>query len=95
MNVSLWNILQWMDDLERDMDRLLHCSEGDKVMECFKMNPTSCTKYFGCAWHDYCMTWSNPLRHCFEPPLGFKQEFWDPRKMETTNKMNLEWKGGE
>jgi len=95
MNVSLWDVIQWLDELDRDMDRLSHCSESDKVMECFKRNPTACTKYYGCQWHDFCMSWSNPLQRCFEPPLGFIEEHWDPRKMETTNKMQLEWKGDE
>jgi len=92
MNVWLWNTVDLLDDLDRDMDRLFHCRESDPVMQAFRMNPESCTKYWGCVWHDYCMTWSNPLQHCFEPPLGFRQEFWDPREMETTNKMNLEWR---
>lgn len=92
MNVWLWSVVSMLDDIDRDFDRLSKCSEGDAVMMCFPINPGSCSKYFGCAFHDYCMAWPNPLRHCSEPPLGFRQEFWDPRKMETTNKINLDWK---
>lgn len=92
MNVWLWNVNNLLDDIERETDRLMDCSESDKVLMAFPLNPESCTKYFGCIFHDFCMTWENPLQHCFEPPLGFVQEFWDPREMETTNKMQLKWK---
>ena len=92
MNIWLWNTVDLLDDLERDMDRLSHCSEDDPVMMAFPMRSCSCSNYWGCMFHDYCMTWANPLRHCFEPPLGFRQEFWNPLEMETTNKMKLEWR---
>jgi len=92
MNVWLWNVNQYLDDIDRDENRLSHCKEGDQVLMAFQQNPTSCTNYWGCVYHDYCMSWSNPLQRCDQPPLGFKIEFWDPSTMETTNKMNLEWK---
>lgn len=91
MNTWLWNTIDILDNLDRDMDRLDSCKEDDPVMMCFQQNPNSCTNYFGCLYHDYCMSWSNPLRHSFQPPLGFEQSYWDPTKMETTNKMKLEW----
>lgn len=92
MNVWLWNVVDILDNIDRETDRLTHCRESDPVLMSFPMNPNSCTKYFGCAFHDYCISWSNPLQRCDEPPLGFKVEFWDPREMKTTNKMNLEWR---
>lgn len=91
MNAGLWTVLDLLEELDRETDRLSDCHEEDSVMTAFPMNPQSCTKYFGCQFHDYCMSWPNPLQHCFEPPIGFVQEYWDPREMETTNKMNLEW----
>jgi len=92
MNVWLWNVNDAYDNIERELDRLSHCKEEDPVMMAFPINPQSCTKYFGCMFHDYCLSWPNPLQRCYEPPLGFVQDFWDPRTLETTNKMNLEWK---
>ena len=92
MNVWLWTVNDLLDDIDRDMNRLMDCSEGDQVMQAFPQRTTSCTNYWGCIFHDYCMSWPNPLQRCYEPPLGFKIEFWDPSAMETTNKMNLEWK---
>ncbi len=92
MNTWLWNVNQYLDDIDRDEDRLSQCEEGDTTLMAFQQNPTACPNYWGCQFHDYCMSWANPLQRCFEPPLGFKVEFWDPSKMETTNKMNLEWK---
>ena len=91
MNVWLWNTIDVLDNLDRDMDRLYDCKEADPVMMSFQQNPTSCTDYFGCLYHDYCMSWANPLRHSFEPPLGFISGFWDPRTLESTNKMTLKW----
>lgn len=92
MNNWLWQVNDLLDDLDRDMDRLMSCKESDQVMQAFPMRTTSCTNYWGCIFHDYCMSWSNPLQRCYEPPLGFVVEFWDPSAMETTNKRNLEWK---
>jgi len=92
MNVWLWNMVDLLDELDRDMERLAECKESDSVMMAFRQNPGNCTNYWGCMFHDYCMSWDNPLQQCFEPPLGFREEFWDPREMETTNKMKLEWK---
>jgi len=91
MNVWLWNCLDILNDIDRDMERLFHCNEEDTVLECFQQNPKSCTDYKGCPYHDYCLSWSNPLQQCYEPPLGFRTEYWDPSAMKTTNKKNLEW----
>lgn len=92
MNLWLWNTVDLLDDLDRDMERMFNCKEEDPIMMAFRQNPNSCSNYFGCAFHDYCLTWGNPLQHCFEPPLGFKTEFWNPTEMETTNRMELKWK---
>ncbi len=93
MNVWLWNVIDELDEVDREMDRLFHCKEEDAVLMAFPMNPKSCSDFRGCPFHDYCLSWSNPLQRCYEPPLGFREEFWDPSKMDTTNKKNLEWGG--
>ncbi len=92
MNVWLWNVNDLVDRVEYEMDRLSHCQEGDSVMMAFPLNPKSCTAYKGCPYHDYCLSWSNPIQQCYEPPLGFRQEFWNPSEMQTTNKLDLEWR---
>ena len=93
MNVWLWLVNVLLDDIERETNNLMnYCTEDDTVLMAFPLNPNSCSKYWGCAYHGYCMSWSNPLRYCYESPLGFKQEFWNPSLMETTNKINLEWR---
>ena len=92
MNVWLWNVNNYMDQVDRETDRLSFCKESDDVLMAFPLNPGSCTKYRGCQYHDFCMSWANPLKRCFEPPLGFKVEFWDPSAREVANKMNLEWR---
>jgi hypothetical protein len=93
MEVWYWNTLEWMEDLERDFDRLLTPdAEKDVVMKCFKQNTENCTKYFGCRYHDFCMAWSNPLQHLDEVPSNMKVEYWDPQDMEREAKhvFNLE-----
>jgi hypothetical protein len=76
--------------LKFEMERLQACKSDDPVMMAFPIRPGRCTKYRGCPYHNFCMSWPNPLRKCEEPPLGFATRFWDPREIETTNKMNLE-----
>jgi len=47
-------------------------------MMAFPMNTESCGNYFGCAYHDFCLAWPNPLKRCDEVPQGMKVEFWNP-----------------
>ncbi len=89
MSNWLWHVNYLLDSIETETDHLLHCQEADQVMTAFPMNTTSCNNYWGCMFHDYCISWNNPLRSISEPPLGFKTEFWDPSAMETTNKMDI------
>lgn len=91
MNVWLWNTIDILNDIERDMDRLFHCKEEDPVMMAFQQAPKSCTNFKGCPYHDFCMSWANPLRRCHEPPIGYRVEFWDPSMKESTVKKNLEF----
>jgi len=92
MNVWLWTVIDTYNDIERDFDRLSHCTEDDAVLQAFPIRETGCTMYRGCEFHDLCVLWSNPLRQCQEPPLGYRQEFWDPSIKDSRNKMNLEWR---
>lgn len=94
MNAWLWTVNELYDNYERYLDMLSSCKDSDPILMSFPMNPGACSKYRGCPYHDFCMAWPNPLRACDEPPLGFKEEFWDPSAMETTNKMDLTF-GGE
>jgi len=79
--MRMWfaNMGRHLLSLEREFDLLNDESDSDEVMLSFYQNPISCNNYFGCEFHDYCCTWNNPLRNADEPPLGFVQEFWDPR----------------
>jgi hypothetical protein len=92
MNAWLWNAINTVEDINREFDRLMHCSENDSVLQAFPMNPNACTKYRGCEFHDFCMAWANPLQHCHVPPTGYEVKFWDPEAIETTHKKNLEWR---
>lgn len=93
MNVWIWLILDTLDDLEAEMDRLFHCNEEDQILMAFPMNPKSCTDFRGCPYFDFCLSWQNPLQRCEDAPLGFRSEFWDPSEQDTRNKLDLKWGG--
>jgi hypothetical protein len=91
MQTSYWNILHYIKMLDLDMDILMNdATEDDQVMMCFPLNPTNCTKYFGCRYHDFCMSWPNPLQRCEDVPFGMKVEYWNPAEEESKHKFNLE-----
>jgi len=83
MQVWLWNCVYWYNLMKWNFNELSRCKEDDEVLMAFPMNTESCTKYFGCAYHDFCTAWHNPLRNCEEPPLGFKIDHWDPTEGES------------
>jgi CRISPR/Cas system-associated exonuclease Cas4 (RecB family) len=74
----------WYDALQKNMLWLQTIeqakAEEQDVLPVFPMNPQSCTKYFGCQFHDFCSSWANPLQHADEPPVGYKVDFWDPNE---------------
>ena len=92
MSTWIWNVNVVYDMIMDEFEYLSDCKEGDQVLESFPMNTTSCMNYFGCQYHDFCLSWQNPLQYANEPPLGFKQEFWDPTAIKTTNKINHNFK---
>ena len=53
MNMWLWNTLDLLDDVDRDMDRLSQSKESDTILMAFRQNPKSCTNYRGCMFYDY------------------------------------------
>jgi len=89
MQVWLFTMNHYLQELEDELYILAGSNDSQPVLTAFPQRPTSCDKYWGCEFHDYCMAWANPLQHCEEPPLGFKQEFWDPRSKPSTHKMDL------
>jgi hypothetical protein len=86
MNVWQWMVCHTMNMIDFETKRMQDVKEDALVMEAFPQNPTNCTKYFGCKYHDYCMAWPNPIARCEEVPLGMKQEWWNPADEESTAK---------
>jgi hypothetical protein len=78
MQTWLWGTSYWLDRLTEEFELLSDATENDEVLMAFPLNPTACTRWFGCEYLDYCQAWQNPLRRCYEPPLGFKEDHWDP-----------------
>ena len=86
MQAWFWNVNHWFDMIQWEFERLGQCKESDPVMMCFPMNTENCTKYFGCAYHEMCRRWANPLQHIEEPPWGMKIEHWNPADEEKSAK---------
>jgi hypothetical protein len=89
MKQWLWNVAWWADQIRWQFDLLDKCSADDQVMMAFPQQPGSCTKYFGCPYHDFCLAWPNPLMHSDDIPVGYCVERWDPSAREATHKMDL------
>ena len=89
MKSWLWNVAWWADQIRWQQDLLAKCSAGDQVMTAFPMQPGNCTKYFGCAYHDFCQAWPNPLTHADDLPPGYIIDRWDPSEREATHTMEI------
>lgn len=94
MQVWLSIVLKYIDDMKRDLDILSESDASDNLLDAFAHRPQACDKWWGCPFLDYCISWPNPLRECDEPPMGYKVEFWDPRRERATTKMDLTEGGG-
>lgn len=79
--VWLWEANHWLNQIEWNFEQLAECSPSDKVMVAFPRNSASCSKY-GCRFPGMCSLHANPLRRLGQTPIGYKQEFWDPRERE-------------
>ncbi len=76
----------WYDALQHDMVVLTHEDDSSNMtMESFPQNDNACFSYgTQCPYFDFCNSFSNPLRLAQRGvPLGFRQEFWDPRDQPT------------
>jgi hypothetical protein len=89
MQMWLWNINAWLDLIQFNFEALADCSEDEEVMFSFPQQPTACSNYGGCIFADFCSAWPNPLRRCQEPPLNFKEDHWDPTKLEAKHVFKL------
>jgi len=82
MQAGYETVLYFLQQLQNEYHLLADCNVNDAVLAAFPCNPESCTKYFGCTWHDFCIAWPNPLQRCEKPPIGFIEEWWDPSERE-------------
>ena len=82
MNVWHATVCHVLMAIERDFKTLSITKPTDRVMEAFPLNPTACTKYWGCPYHDFCTCWNNPVAKCSDIPDGFVIDRWDPSDRE-------------
>jgi len=83
MGAWLWEINNIFDEMKFEFIRFSKCSPDDSILKAFPKNPESCTKYFGCPFHDFCCAWSNPLSRADEVPHGYEVSHWDPMAVES------------
>jgi len=83
------NVLHFLEMLEWQMSKLLDARDSDVVLYAFPLNTTNCTKYFGCAYHDFCTAWTNPLQYVDTIPEGMTIEYWDPSAEPAQCKLDL------
>ena len=81
--------VRWLSMMEYDWHQLSLAKESDDVLVAFPMNERSCSKYFGCKYHDFCLAWANPLQRAWEPPIGYKVDYWDCRAEPSSQKFEL------
>jgi hypothetical protein len=89
MEDFLYSAQTWYWRLLMDVEYLKNCKDSDVILRCFPKNTESCTKYYGCAFLDFCEAWPNPLRRADIVPLGFKQEFFDPRDLPLKEEISI------
>jgi len=82
MNAWIHNLDRWLDDMDRDFDLLMRTPDSQDHLSAFKQNTTNCDKYWGCAYHDFCIGWANPIQYCEDVPSGFVKRFWNPAEPE-------------
>lgn len=90
MQSWLTEAISWMEDVERDMDRLSSATADQPELLAFRRKLTGCSDYFGCEYAEICASVPNPLTMVEElPPLGFKVEYWDPSTRELDTRKNI------
>lgn len=95
MNAWHTNLCHHLDMLEWNMERLADCSDSDAVLNAFHCRADNCNHYGRvCEFHDFCSTWSNPLRKAHTPPIGYNERFWDPTVEPAKVEININ-EGGE
>jgi len=78
MNVWHSTMAYIIQSKDNEFQKLSEAGKKDRCLDAFPLNPTACTKYWGCPYHDFCTSWSNPLRRCDTVPDGFDIFRWDP-----------------
>jgi len=95
MNSWHANLCHHLDMLDWNLEQLATCRESDDVMNAFHCRSDNCFHYGRrCEFHDFCATWSNPIQKAYEPPIGFRQRYWDPTEEPSKTQMNIDANGG-
>ncbi len=95
MRVFMWNAIHTLDQIEYEFERLAHSKVEDDVLRAFPMNTESCTDYGGCPYHDFCMSFANPLKTAHQIPHDMEVVYWNPHDREKTANVIFDGAKGE
>lgn len=91
MQMWLNRVRYLMWEIDREYAILEESTEDMPVLQAFPQRDTNCIYYMRlCPYHDYCTAWSNPLRRCDEPPIGFTIRYWNPLDQPAKKIMDFE-----
>ncbi len=93
MNVWHSTVCSVIREMTNSFHVLADARPSDRVLEAFPLNPTACTKYWGCPYHDFCTCWANPLDRCKEAPAGFAVTRWDPSDKDSNYEVQISGDG--
>lgn len=70
----------YFDNIEFNFEQLCEETPEKDIMQSFPMNTEACMDWGKtCPYHDFCVSWNNPLRRANEElPGGFEVRHWDP-----------------
>lgn len=82
-----WSIVHNVDLIKHNIKCEEAASVDDEILTAWPMNPGSCFDFgHKCIYHDYCLTYCNPLGH--QCPMGFTVKEWNPLEvLEDHNKL--------
>lgn len=80
MEAWITRTIYHLDMMRMHFDMLADEDPNAKVMKAFPMVTTSCTKYLGCGYKNFCMAFDNPIKQFlkYQTPVGWEVKHWDP-----------------
>lgn len=77
-------------DIQMEFGLLSASSVDTRCLMAFPKRPVACNSYGRlCDYHDFCLSWQNPIKRSQEAPIGFIVSHWDPTEEPVKETFNL------